>query len=69
MRRANPSMDTEINTYLADIKLSAERIIEVTLDKSFEQFEGDWVTRAAVGCQFLIIGEAAPSAEEMCRAE
>ena len=44
MRRANPSMDTEINTYLADIKLSAERIIEVTLDKSFEQFERDWMT-------------------------
>ena len=40
-------MDTEIKTYLADIKQSAERIIEVTLDKSFEQFEGDWVTRGA----------------------
>ena len=36
-------MDTEIKTLLADIKQSAERIIEVTLDKSFEQFEGDWM--------------------------
>ena len=44
MRRAKPSTDTEIKTLLADIKQSAERIIEVTLDKSFEQFEGDWVT-------------------------
>ena len=37
-------MDTEIKTLLADIKQSAERIIEVTLDKSFEQFERDWMT-------------------------
>ncbi len=44
MRRAKPSTDTEIKTLLADIEQSAERIIEVTLDKSFEQFEGDWVT-------------------------
>ena len=51
-------MDTEIKTYLADIQQAAERIIEVTLDKSFEEFEGDWVTRAAVERQFLIIGEA-----------
>ena len=58
MRRVNPSMDTEIKAYLADIKLAAERIVEVTLDKSFEDFEGDWVVRAAVERQFLIIGEA-----------
>ena len=58
MRHANPSMDAEIKTYLADIKQAAERIIEVTLDKSFEEFEGDWVVRAAVERQFLIIGEA-----------
>ncbi len=51
-------MDAEIKTYLADIKQAAERIIEVTLDKSFEDFEGDWVVRAAVERQFLIIGEA-----------
>ena len=51
-------MDAEIKTYLADVKQAAERIIEVTLDKSFEEFEGDWVIRAAVERQFLIIGEA-----------
>ncbi len=41
-----------------DIQEAAERVIEVTLDKSFEDFEGDWVVRAAVERQFLIIGEA-----------
>ena len=41
MRHANPSMDAEIKTYLADVKQAAEHIIEVTLDKSFEEFEGD----------------------------
>ena len=51
-------MDPEVKTYLADIQQAAQRIIEVTLDKSFEEFEGDWVVRAAVERQFLIIGEA-----------
>ncbi len=51
-------MDAELKTYLADVKQAAERIIEVTLDKSFEEFEGDWVVRAAVERQFIIIGEA-----------
>ena len=50
-------MDPEV-TYLADIQQAAQRIIEVTLDKSFEEFEGDWVVRAAVERQFIIIGEA-----------
>ena len=51
-------MDPEVKTYLSDIQLAAQRIIEVTLDKSFEEFEGDWVVRAAVERQFIIIGEA-----------
>ena len=51
-------MDSEVKTRLSDIQLAAERIIEITLDKSFEEFEGDWVVRAAVERQFLIIGEA-----------
>ncbi len=51
-------MDSEVKTRLSDIQLAAERIIEITLDKSFEEFEGDWVVRAAVERQFMIIGEA-----------
>ena len=51
-------MDPEVKTYLSDIQQAAQRIIEVTLDKSFEEFEGDWVIRSAVERQFLIIGEA-----------
>ena len=51
-------METEIKSYLADIRQAAQRIIEVTLNKPFEEFEGDWVVRAAVERQFLIIGEA-----------
>ncbi len=51
-------MDPEVKTRLSDIQQAAQRIIEVTLDKSFEEFEGDWVVRAAVERQFMIIGEA-----------
>ncbi len=51
-------MDPEVKTYLADIQQAAQRIIDVTLEKSFEEFEGDWVVRAAVERQFLIIGDA-----------
>ena len=51
-------MDPEVKTRLSDIQQAAQRIIAVTLDKSLEEFEGDWVVRAAVERQFMIIGEA-----------
>ena len=49
-------MESEIKSYLADIRQAAQRIIEVTLN-AVRRIR-NWVVRAAVERQFLIIGEA-----------
>ncbi len=51
-------MRLEAKKYLYDIRQAADRIVDFTSGKSFEDYQGDAMLRSAVERQFQIIGEA-----------
>lgn len=51
-------MQLEAKKYLYDIQQAAERIVEFTAGKGFEDYRSNPMLRAAVERQFEIIGEA-----------
>lgn len=43
---------------LADMRLAAERIVELTSKTTLEEFRSDWQKSAAIERQFEVLGEA-----------
>ena len=51
-------MRHDFRKFLEDVRLAAEKIIQFTSGKSFEDYQKDALLRSAVERQFEIVGEA-----------
>src|SRR4029077_1344562 len=56
--RRRISMRPETAAALYDMSQAADRIVEATQGKVFDDYQGDWYFQSAVERQFEILGEA-----------